>query len=69
MIILVAILNLRQMSWFYVTSPSLPSTRGRQTVLYKFIKNSGFDQKQKCLRHFAENCKKIYLSKKEILGL
>ena len=27
MIILVAILNSRQMSWFYVTSPSLPSTR------------------------------------------
>ena len=29
------ILNSRQMSWFYVTSPSLPSTRswGRQTML------------------------------------
>ena len=35
----------------------------------KIHKNSGFDQKQICLRHFAQNYKKIYLSEKYILGL
>ena len=37
--------------------------------LWKFVKNSGFNQKQKFLRHFAQNYTKICLSKKHFRGL
>ena len=73
MIILEAILNSRQMSWIYVTSPKqspfnpIVGQTNRALKIHKTI--PVLTKKQNCLRHFAQNYKKIYLSEKEMLGL
>ena len=52
------------MSGNYVTRPSLPFTRSRAEKIRK--KNSGFNQKQNFLRHFAQSDTKISRNKKQL---